>query len=115
MPNPQFIRNVALAALLLGVIFMAANLYLGTTDHSSLAKMFFVFAILFDVVFTMAAVLWALCSAWVRETPRPGAPMPGAKPGPGAPAQGAAPRSVIITPDAMPGGAADKKPRPPQG
>jgi len=88
MPKPQFVRNVALSALLLGASFLAANLYLGATGHPKLANMFFVFAILCDAAFAVCAVLWFFSTAWLREPERTRTPNPGA--------------------------AADKKPRPPQ-
>jgi hypothetical protein len=122
MPSPPFIRNMALSALLLGVSFLAANLYLDATGYPKLANLFFMLGILSNTAFAGLAVLWGLCSAWVNEAQRPGAPMPGAKPGPAAPVPGAAPRAITIAPGAMPGAAtpvpgvtADKKPRPPQG
>jgi hypothetical protein len=130
MPSPQFVRNIALAALLAGAAFLAANLYLDATGHASLAKTSFMLAILSDGVFVVAAVLWGFLSAWARESappmqrptaPMPGGPMPGGKmPGglvlggqmPGGPNPGA---PMIIKPDA-PAAAAPpaQKPRPPQ-
>ena len=115
MPSPQFVRNIALAALLAGAAFLAANLYLDAIGHASLAKTSFMLAILSDGVFVVAAVLWGFLSAWARESappmqrptaPMPGGPMPGGKM-PGAP--------MIIKPGA-PASAAPpaQKPRPPQ-
>jgi hypothetical protein len=88
MPSPQFIRNMALSALFLGVTFLAGNLYFGETGHSKLANLFFVLGILSNTAFAVLAVLWVLCSSWMREPERPPAPTLGA--------------------------AANKKPRPPQ-
>jgi hypothetical protein len=81
MLNPQKVRNVALGALLLGMILLGANLYFGANGYHSLAKTSFMLAIVFIFIFAMAAVLWSFCAAWVREPQRPGGPMPGAKPG----------------------------------
>jgi hypothetical protein len=38
MPKPQLVGKIALAALLLGAVFLAGNLILGLTGHASLAK-----------------------------------------------------------------------------
>ena len=139
MPKPQLVGKIALAALLLGAVFLAGNLFFGMAGHESLAKTSFLLAILSDGVFVVAAVFWGYCSAWERESappkqqptaPMPGAPiggqMPGApKPGgkmpaglvmggqmPGAPKPGA---PMVIRPGA-PASAAPpaQKPRPPQ-
>ena len=106
MPRPQSIRNVGLTALLLGLIFLAANLYLslGTTGHSKLANVCFAFAIICNTTFAVSAVLWVLTSAWVREPERKPTMIPG-PPGAGAKMMGG--------PMPMPGAAAaDKKPPP---
>jgi hypothetical protein len=88
MLNPKFTGKAAISALLLGVTFLAANLYLGATGHPKLANLFFVLAILSNTAFAVLAVLWVFCIAWLRESERPPTPTPGA--------------------------AANKKPRPPQ-
>jgi len=90
MLNPKFTRNAALSALLLGMILLAAKLYLGADGHPKLANMFFVFAALCDLAFLVFIVLWAAVRSWLIEPARPPMPMPGA------------------------GAGADKKPRPPQ-
>jgi hypothetical protein len=88
MPSLKFARTAAIAALLLGAAFLAANLYLDATGHPKLANMFFILAILCDVAFVVFIVLWAAVKSWLIEPARPPAPTPGV--------------------------AADKKPRPPQ-
>ena len=88
MPKPQLLRNLAVAALLLGLIFLGANLYLDANSHPKLANLLFVLAILCNTAFALLAVLWSLISSWMHEPDRP--PMP------------------------MPGPGANKKPRPPQ-
>src|SRR5260221_13059196 len=86
MPKPQLVGKIALAALLLGAVFLAGNLFLGLTGHASLAKTSFILAILSEGVFVVAAVFWGYCSAWARESAppnqmptasRPGAPNSG--------------------------------------
>jgi hypothetical protein len=81
MPKPQTVRNVALGALLLGMIFLGANLYFGAHRYYALANTSFMLAIVFIFIFALAAVLWSYCAAWVREPQRQGGPMPGAMPG----------------------------------
>ena len=128
MPKPQFFRNLAIIALLLGVGLLGGNFYFDVPGHRTLAKVCFIFAIVCEFVFAIAALLWVLCSAWVREPERKAGPMPGGmmpggtmpggtmpggmmpggmKPGgpqPGAPAPGAQ----------IPGLTLNTKPRPPQ-
>jgi hypothetical protein len=111
MPKPQLVGKIALAALLLGAVFLAGNLFFGLAGgHASLAKTSFMLAILSDGVFVVAAVFWGYCSAWARESAppkqQPTATMPGA-PKPGAP--------VVIRPGAPISAAPPaQKPRPPQ-
>ena len=78
MLNQKFTRNAALSALLLGMIFLAANLYLGANGHPKLANMFFMFAALCDLAFLVLIVLWASVKSWQTEPARPPMPMPGA-------------------------------------
>ena len=121
MPKPQLVLNVALGALLLGMIFLGLNLYFGAHGHPSLAKTCFMLAIASDGIFAVSAVFWSYCAAWVREVPRPGAPMPGgAMPGvqmQGGPMKGVIPGAKMpagmqIQGVPMPG--APQPPRPPQ-
>jgi hypothetical protein len=123
MPKPQFFRNITVAALVLGVCFLIANLYLGGMGYSVLAKILFACMILCDLAFMVGAMLWMYRSAWLRESTPQGPPgaMPGGKmpagltmggPMPGAPKPGA---PMVIRPGApVPGAPAAQKPRPPQ-
>lgn len=129
MPKPQLVGKIALAALLLGAVFLAGNLFFSLAGgHASLAKTSFMLAILSDGVFVVAAVFWGYCSAWARESAppmqqptaqRPGGPIPGGQlpPGmvmggqmPGAPKPGA---PMIIRPGAPTSGAPPVQ-KPPQ-
>ena len=95
MPSPQFARNGVLSALLLGMIFIAANLYFSGAGHQTLANWFFAFAIVCELALVVFAALWLFAKAWLSEPERPPTPKPGAA---GAP---------------KPGVAIDMKPRPP--
>ncbi len=106
MPSPQFARNGVLSALLLGVIFVAANLYFSGTSHGTLANMFFAFAIVCELALVVFAALWLFAKAWLSEPERPPGPMPG---GAGAPKPGAVPAIKL----SLPGVASDQKPHPP--
>jgi hypothetical protein len=81
MPKPHIARNLAFAALALGLIFLAANVYFNGHGHPTLASVFFGIAALFEVAFAMLCVLWLYCRSWHKEPERPPGPMPGMKPG----------------------------------
>ena len=61
MPKPSFSWKVGLAALLLGVCFAAANIYLG---HGALANLCFGLAVLCDLVVVVFAILWVYGQGW---------------------------------------------------
>ena len=101
MPKPQLVGKIALAALLLGAVFLAGNLFLGLTGHASLASTSFMLAILSEGVFVVAAVFWGFCSAWARESAPP-KQMPTAS-RPGAPIQGGQMPAGLVMGGQMPG------------
>jgi len=87
MPKPKFAMTGCVATLLLGLIFMAANIYFSGTHHSSLANMFFVFAVISEMAFVVFAFMWVYSTSWHSEPAGPAGP-PGATgnkmpPGPG--------------------------------
>src|SRR5712691_10611600 len=88
MPSPKFAMTGCVGTLLLGLIFMAANIYFSGTRHSSLANMFFVFAVISEMAFVVFAFLWVYSTSWHSEPESPAKPPPGAAgnkmpPGPG--------------------------------
>lgn len=83
MPSPPSALKFALSALLLGLTFMAANLYLGDSGHPKLATLFFLLATVSILAFAVGGVVWVYSRAWHREPERAPGPMripPGMKP-----------------------------------
>ena len=87
MLNHKFTGKAALAALLLGVVFIAVNVYLGANHYPKLANTFFVLALLSETAFVVFIVLWTMVKAWRTEPARPPMQMPKPMPGAAAPKQ----------------------------
>jgi hypothetical protein len=77
MPKPQFFRNVGLGALVLGLMFLAGNLYLAAAHYPKLASLCFMLVILCDTVFAVSAILWVYSLTWSRVAQPPPMQMSG--------------------------------------
>ena len=78
MPSPKFAMTGCIATLLIGLMFMAANLYFSGGRHSSLANMFFALAVFSEMAFVVFSFLWVYSKAWAYDPAGPGQMPPGA-------------------------------------
>ena len=74
MPSPKFAMTWCVITLLLGLSFMAGNLYFSGTHHSTLANFCFAFAVISEMAFVGFAFLWVYSKAWTTEPVNPAAP-----------------------------------------
>ena len=80
MIKPHISRNAALLALLVGLIFIAGNIYLGSIGYRKLANLCFALAVISDVVLAVFMILYVFGKTWLKEPERPSGPMPSMTP-----------------------------------
>jgi len=120
MPKSSFSWKAGLAALLTGICFAVANIYLG---YGALANLCFALAVICDLVVVVFAILWVYGKGWEAQ---PMQQMQGKPPMPGMPQMKGMPpmmQGMQIrpmpqsqppqSPGATPGAAPDGKPQTP--
>jgi len=82
MPKSSFSWKAGLAALLAGICFAVANIYLG---YGALANLCFALAVICDLVVVVFAILWVYGKGWEAQPMQQMQQMQGKPPMPGMP------------------------------
>jgi len=82
MPKSSFSWKAGLAALLTGICFAVANIYLG---YGALANLCFALAVICDLVVVVFAILWVYGKGWEAQPTQQMQQMQGKPPMPGMP------------------------------
>ena len=75
MLNLKLVRNIALAALTLGVAFIAGYFFF-YDSHRTFAKLLFILGALCDAAFAVTVIVWVYIKTWLHES-QPPMPQPG--------------------------------------